>query len=225
MFTRYALYYSPPPGPLADFGAHWLGWDLAQGIAAVQPQVPGLDLAQITEVPRKYGFHGTVKPPFHLAEGKTADELSAAAEALCARLPAVALQGLELTALGRFLALTPVGDASALGEVAAAVVKGLDGFRAPMDAAELAKRRGKGLPPLQDQYLRDWGYPHVLEAFRFHLTLTGKCDKAVLAQLRAVLPGMLAPVLEGPLRIDSLTLAGQRADGMFAQIRRFALRG
>ena len=26
-FGRYAVFVTPPPGPLADFGAAWLGWD------------------------------------------------------------------------------------------------------------------------------------------------------------------------------------------------------
>ena len=67
-FTRYAIYYLPPAGALADFGARWLGWDVRRGAAAVQLDLPGLRDA--TEAPRKYGFHGTLKPPFRLAEGQ-----------------------------------------------------------------------------------------------------------------------------------------------------------
>ena len=72
---------------LADFGARWLGWDVRRGAAAVQLDLPGLRDA--TEAPRKYGFHGTLKPPFRLAEGQDFDALRDAVAALPA--PARAL--------------------------------------------------------------------------------------------------------------------------------------
>ena len=35
------------------------------------------------------------------------------------------------------------------------------------------RRRALGLAPRQEDLLSRWGYPYVLDAFRFHLTLTG----------------------------------------------------
>src|SRR6056297_1726408 len=66
-YSRFAIYYLPPAGPLAEFGARWLGWDVENGRALRQPDLPGLE--GITKAPRKYGFHGTLKPPFRLAQG------------------------------------------------------------------------------------------------------------------------------------------------------------
>jgi len=40
-------------------------------------------------------------------------------------------------------------------------------------AAELARRRTLRLTAEQDAMLARWGYPYVLEDFRFHMTLTG----------------------------------------------------
>jgi hypothetical protein len=72
MFTRYAIYYTPAPGTaLADFGASWLGWDSASGATRAHPIIDGLDVAQITATPRKYGFHGTIKPPLSPLMGCT----------------------------------------------------------------------------------------------------------------------------------------------------------
>ena len=67
-YSRYAVYYAPAPGPFAEFTARWLGWDAATGTEREHPEVPGLPLpvAEITATPRKYGFHGTLKPPFRL---------------------------------------------------------------------------------------------------------------------------------------------------------------
>jgi hypothetical protein len=162
-YDRYAIYYAPPPGALADFAAHWLGWDAATGRAVAHPWVQGLprDVAELTETPRKYGFHGTIKPPFRLAVGQDAESLHRATADLAARLTPVTLNGLALHRLGGFLALTPEGDASALATLAAEVVTELDAFRAPPDAAEIVRRRPDRLTPRQRALLDRWGYPYV----------------------------------------------------------------
>ena len=69
--TRYAIYYAPDPGPLADFGAAWLGWDIASGRAVAPPDIGPLPrpVEEITRTPRKYGLHATIKPPFRLIDG------------------------------------------------------------------------------------------------------------------------------------------------------------
>ncbi|MEM9972496.1 MAG: DUF1045 domain-containing protein, partial [Pseudomonadota bacterium] len=141
--TRFAIFYVPPPGPLADFGAAWLGWDIAQGAPVRQRDVAGL--REITDAPRKYGFHGTLKPPFRLAEGQTIADLREAVRATAATVAPAMCDGLELARLGRFLALVPVGDTAALRRVATACVRDLDRFRAPPTEAELARRRAAGL--------------------------------------------------------------------------------
>lgn len=222
MFERYAIYFTPQ-GDLARYGAAWLGWDVATGEPVAHPLVGDLDLADLTQTPRKYGFHGTIKPPFHLATGTDLAGLSKALAHLTGRFARVEMAGLQVSRLGRFLALTPVGDADALARLAGEAVMRLDPFRAPPTTAELARRRASPLSPAQDRNLRDWGYPHVLDTFRFHMTLTGrlKTPDAILPLVAA----HFAPCLPTPFVIDSLTLVGQRTDGMFEEIQRYTLAG
>ena len=226
-YDRYAIYYAPPPGALADFAARWLGWDAATARDVAHPWVPGLprDVAGLTETPRKYGFHGTLKPPFRLAVGQDAEALHRAAIELAARLAPVTLNGLALHRLGGFLALTPEGDASALATLAAAVVTGLDGFRAPPDAAEIARRRPERMSPRQRDLLDRWGYPYVLDEFRFHLTLTGDLPPDEAHQVEAALAPVIAPLLPRPFVVDQLCLFGQAADGRFRILHRYTLSG
>ena len=227
-YRRYAIYYAPEPGPLADFGAAWLGWDPARGAPVAHPAIDGLPapVAELTETPRKYGFHGTVKPPFRLAEGTDAAALHAAAQDLCAARAPVRLAGLRLSRLGRFLALTPEGDAGALAALAGTVVRDLDSFRAPLTEAEIARRRPDRLSPAQRDLLDTWGYPYVFEEFRFHLTLTGPLpDDATAAAVEAALAPVLAPILPRPFTIASLCLFGEDADGRFHLLHRYALSG
>ncbi|WP_299727056.1 DUF1045 domain-containing protein [uncultured Tateyamaria sp.] len=226
MFTRYAIYHTPAPGtPLATFGAHWLGWDSVQGATRAHPDMGGVDMAGITARPRKYGFHGTIKPPFRLAEGTTAQDLSDAFAALCAEAAPVTLEGLVRARLGRFLALVPKGDASTLATLAARAVQELDPFRAPPSEAEMNKRRAARLSPAQEAHLLRWGYPYVLDQFRFHMTLTGPLDDQSAAEVEAALAAPLAALDLAPYQIDGLTLLGEDASGKFHQIHRYTLAG
>ena len=217
---RYAIYYAPEPGPLADFGAAWLGWDLHAGRIVAHPDLPALPrpVAEITDTPRKYGLHGTIKPPFRLAEGRTLDDLRDEALALCAALPVLEMEGLKLARLGGFLALVPQGDTAPLAATAARMVEGLDHFRAPAGEAELARRRAKGLTDRQDALLLKWGYPYVMEEFRFHITLTGRLPKSEAVQTEAVLSERLAPLLPIPFVIRGLILAEEDDLGRFRLI-------
>ena len=226
-YDRYAIYWAPGPGPLADFAAGWLGWDPLAGRAVPHPAVAGLPrpLPEITAPPRRYGFHGTIKAPFRLADTARAAALHEAGQALCAELPPVTLPGLSLHRIGGFLALVPDGDTGPLGALAAAVVDRLDGFRAALSADEIARRGPDRLTPRQRMHLARWGYPHVMEDFRFHLTLTGDLPASEAAAVEEVLRPLLVPVLPRPFRIDALCLFGQGRDGLFRLLHRYTLSG
>ncbi|MDZ4093449.1 MAG: DUF1045 domain-containing protein [Paracoccaceae bacterium] len=226
-YERYAIYVAPEPGALAEFAADWLGWDAASAAPRTHPAVAGLPrgLHEITATPRKYGFHGTIKPPFRLMPGTTCADLHVKTMALCARLAPVTLTGLVLHRLGGFLALVPEGDQTALAELAAAVVAGLDGFRAPPDAAETARRRPERLNPAQRAHLDRWGYPYVMDQFQFHLTLTGDLPPSEAEIVHTALAPLITPLLPRPFPVTSLCLFGQAKDGQFHLLRRYPLSG
>ncbi|WP_159977900.1 DUF1045 domain-containing protein [Roseobacter cerasinus] len=216
-YTRYGVYFTPKPGAFALAGATWLGWDIATGAPVGEPD------DTVTKRPRKYGFHGTVKPPFHLAEGKTPEGLHAALDDLSGQLAPVALDGLTLSQIGSFLALTPTGDVRDLARLAATVVKTLDSFRAPPTEADLARRRQSRLTPEQEANLTRWGYPYVMEAFKFHMTLTGPLPREMTGKVLADANVHFGDIPPRPFVIDSLTLVGERQDGMFEELQRYAL--
>lgn len=226
-FARFAIYVLPDTGSLAEFGAAWLGWDARTGRVTVPPELPALPmpLAEMTEQPRKYGFHGTIKPPFRLADGQSEDRLRATFGTFCEKMAPVSIDGLDLAELGRFLALVPHGDTRALNGLAAATVREFDGFRATLTEAELAKRRHARLNPEQDRLLRMWGYPYVMEEFRFHLTLTGKLPKAKATALRTILEPILEPMMPTPFIVEALTLMGECEDGNFHRMETLPLTG
>ncbi len=228
-FTRYAIYYTPPAASKwGRLGTSWLGWDLETRTEPQPPQhaaLTGLDIPALTGTPRKYGLHATLKPPMRLAEGITVSALDQACAALATRQPPVILTGLELARLGRFLALRTTGDEARLKALSAACVRDLDAFRAPATDAELAQRRQANLNNEQETNLTTWGYPHVMEAFKFHITLTSKLPKPALPAVEVALDAALGPLLPAPFEIRDIALVGEATDGRFHLIQRYPLTG
>jgi len=223
-FRRYAVYWAPSPGAWEEAAAEWLGWNPATGKAALQPDLR-VPLAIWTEEPRKYGFHGTVKAPFRLAEGWDRDRLSAAIRVLCASLAPVSLAGLSLRRIGSFLALTPDGGEAGLQALAAEVVAGLDAARAPLTEAEVQKRRPERLSVVQRAFLDRWGYPYVMGEFRFHLSVSGSLAPTDLDLLQPLAEAYFASHLPRPFVIAELCLFGEAEDGRFHLVSRHALGG
>ncbi len=227
-YARYAVYYVPPADEdWAKWATGWLGWDANTGQAAGHPTATGLPLpvSDITSTPRKYGLHATIKPPMRLAEGAAYADLAEETAALCSKLKPVRLDALSVEGMGAFIALRPVGDITALNAMAARCVTELDRFRAPASEAELAKRRKNGLSAVQESNLTQWGYPYVLDQFRFHITLSGRLDKDTRAPVTDFLTSELGPLLPIPFVINELALAGEDDDGQFHVIERYALTG
>jgi putative phosphonate metabolism protein len=211
MAARYALYFAPVAGrPLALFGNHWLGRDPESGAALPQPELDGLDAARLralTEAPRQYGFHGTLKPPFRLAEGCDESALRRAIAAFAVRQESFDLRRLQVQEIGDFLALTPRVPVPALSLLADACVIEFDSYRAPPVPAELARRQAAGLTPRQEALLARWGYPYVLDEFRFHLSLTGPiAEAAERSRVMDLLSSLLVPVLAEPVPLRELCL-------------------
>ncbi len=180
MSARYAVYFAPDPASaLWRFGTRWLGRDPISGTDLAQPRLPGIDqarLRQVTESPRHYGFHATLKAPFELSPGATRADLDDALRRFAAGRPAFELAPLRAAALGGFLALLTSQEEPALQKLADASVREFDRFRAPPPPQEIARRRTGSLTDRQRGYLDAWGYPFVFDAFRFHMTLTCRLD-------------------------------------------------
>lgn len=213
MTTRYAIYFAPPPGgALAELGANWLGRDCVDGTERTQPAVSGLTparLAEITASPRHYGFHATLKPPFALADDFSEAELIAAVQGFARSRAPFTAPRLKVAALSGFTALVLSAPCPDMQDLADACVREFDGFRAPAGAAELAKRRAAGLSPRQESLLQAWGYPYVMDEFRFHMTLTQRLSEADRALVITALAPLAAAATENPLDVDGIAIYRQ----------------
>jgi hypothetical protein len=207
---RYAIYLVPDPGsPLDAFGRDWLGRDHS-GFTERKFKVAELTprrLTALTEGPRQFGLHCTLKPPFALNESSTLGSLLASAQLLAQGLKPIDIPALELGIVGKFIALLPTTSSASLEMLAASCVRAFEGFRMPLTAAEEDAYHKNRLTVHQEQMLEHWGYPYVMEEFRFHMTLTDPIPdererNAVLEALR----DHAAPILSKPIPLRSLTV-------------------
>jgi hypothetical protein len=94
-----------------------------------------------------------------------------------------------------------------LRQVEEAVRTAFEPFRAPLSEHEVARRNPQGLSERQQANLSRWGYPHVGQDFRFHMTLTNSIvDEDEAAQVEKRLHSQFSRVLETPVVIDALAL-------------------
>jgi 2'-5' RNA ligase len=179
----------------------------------VLPGVAPARLATITDEARRYGWHGTLKPPFALAEGTDAAGLATALARFAAVQAPFPMPPLVLRPLSGFLAVIPAAPSPPLAALAEACVSAFDGFRKPPSEAELARRRRAGLTEAEERNLARWGYPYVMDRFRFHMTLTCRLDAAEQATVAAAMAPQLAAALAAPLLADAVALYGEPAPG------------
>ena len=221
---RCAVYFSPDPAsPWGRFGAEWLGGN------AVPGQPPHGMTADawhaITADPRRYGFHATLKAPFRLAETASVGVLQQRLQQLAGELHALPLGALHARRFRGFVALAPGVQSRALIELAARCVAELDDLRAPLLPQELARRQPDRLDARGRELLTRYGYPHVMERFRFHMTLAMCADDAVASSV----VGLAAPAIAQlnhatPLTLDRLCLFEERQPGMpFQRVQDFLL--
>ena len=211
MAYRYAIYYSPSTeSDLGAFGAEWLGRTIA-GEELAAPRLSGIsstDWEMAVAAPRKYGFHATLKPPFRLADGATENELVSALTEFCASTTTADLGVLQIDRIAGFLALTPEHP-DAVGRLADNIVRAFDHFRAPSTADEIARRQPEKLTPTQRRLLNRWGYPYLLEEYRFHMTITGHLTDPETPKFLKTLKARYAQLVEQAVSIEDVCLFRQ----------------
>ncbi|MGJ5197209.1 MULTISPECIES: DUF1045 domain-containing protein [unclassified Bradyrhizobium] len=210
---RYAIYYAPPAtADLAEFGASLLGYDAWSGDDRSFPSeiVRALpDWAELTADPRKYGFHATLKAPFELSDAENEAALRSACAAFAATPRAVPAIRPIVDAISGFIAMIPGEPSPALQQLAADCVQAFEPFRAPMTADDRARRKPDLLTPRQRDHLDRWGYPYVMEDFRFHMTLTCRLSDERRRPILMMLQERFAALSLTELRIDRIVLFRQ----------------
>ena len=225
---RFAIYFTPPEdSPLSRLATAWLGRDAFKisGPPAPEPSRNGFSREiwrAATSDPRLYGFHATLKPPFSLTAAFREPELLERVQVFAKAQKAFAAPALKVSSLSSFLALTLSEPSPALEALAEACVREFDEFRAPPLEEEVARRRHSKLSPKHLEYLRKWGYPYVMEEWRFHMTLTSSLEPGTFEDLGAHLKDLFSSHCRDPLLVDSLCVFEQSDAGApFHVVERF----
>lgn len=212
---RYAIFFLPEPdSEIAALGARWLGRHMETGARFGAPDLDAIDAsthARITSGPRRYGFHATLKAPFGLAEGRTREELIAAFRGFSRSVSPVRIPVLSLARLRGVFALVPAINDSDLEMLGSDAEHHFEPFRAPLTPQEAQRRAAGGLTSRQARHLERYGYPFVLDEFRFHLTLTGPLANKELALLAGALEEFFQPVIGRGLLVDRVALVMETA--------------
>jgi putative phosphonate metabolism protein len=223
--VRVAIYYAPPSDdPLTKLSSAWLGRDPSTNAPVPQPTLDGI--AEITEEPRQYGFHATLKPPMHLVEGTDWTRFVAAVGDTASDIAPFDLPPLTVADLTGFLALRETNPCPPLQALADACVERLDSFRATPAQAELARRRKANLSAEQDAMLVRWGYPYVFGTWFFHMTLTRRLSATEKTVTLPAAQTWFAPALSIPRRVQDICIFTQAMPGAaFTLAERLRLRG
>jgi len=209
MSHRFAIYFAPDSNSvLWRRAAAWLGRDPMGEEAGLDP-APDIDRAAlnaVTRSARRYGFHATIKAPMILNADKTRAELDAALNEFALNHAQVDVGTVEIRSLDGFLALVPTEQPQALTDFVTNCVTRFEPFRAPMEQQDRDSRVSKGLTPRQIELLDQFGYPYVMEEFRFHMTLTDRLVASERETMLAEAQSWFANAIPEQLTLDRLSL-------------------
>ncbi|MDQ0644780.1 DUF1045 domain-containing protein [Microbacterium murale] len=218
---RYAVYAVP--------GAHDADASEAVRLRAVaEAWFARAEVQDLTRDARRYGFHATLKAPMRLAPGRTETELCAAADAFATRRGALMITAPRIATIGSFRAVVPSeGQETELTTLASDALRAFDEFRAPLDDADRRRRRPERLTPRERELFERWGYPYVLDEFRFHMTLTDAVPAERSAQIDDALEAHFQPVSGVDVPLTAIAICIEPSPGAafeLLSVHPFALR-
>ena len=226
---RYAINFTPArDAPLTLAASAWLGRDAftderlpAPCLATMNPE----EISYHTAAARRYGFHATLKAPFSLSEQETELSLMCALDSFAGRARSFHIPRLGIARIAGLFALVPVFPVPELSAFADDVVRSFERFRAPLSDAEIARRNPGALTPAEVRNLVQWGYPYVLEAYRFHMPLTGRVPASESQRVQNALDEVFSPILGAPVLVNGVSVFVEREPGAPFTVLRYRLFG
>jgi len=85
-------------------------------------------------------------------------------------------------------------------------VQEFDRYRAPLSEAEIERADPDRLSASQLTNLHRWGSPHVMDEFRFQMSLTGGVEPSSSQRIERAVRKVFEPLLTRPLPFSSLAL-------------------
>lgn len=224
---RYAIYFVPEQTTrLGQFGDHWFGRTSEKLL--VEEVVTGLSVERyqkIIQSPRHYGFHGTLKAPFELHSNYNFQHLDTALTEFCNTFSPFNIGALALRAIADFIALVPENDLRQLQQLHQRLIKELNNLRAPLSNYDRDRFIARNLTHDQEGYLDRYGYPFVLNSFKFHLTLTSSLPEQERTACFKLLDNMTADFRHEVVPVNRICLFKQKTrQAPFFIVKEYTLR-
>ena len=160
-----------------------------------------------------------------LSPGKTEPELLAACESFAGKSRPIPIITPVVGSISGFIAVVPAAPSPELERLAEDCTREFDSFRELLTPEDRARRNPTDLTPRQREYLDRWGYPYVMEEFRFHMTLTGRLAAERREPVLTMLRNSFSAVGVKTLAIDRVAVFRQEnADSRFRIVKDWQLR-
>ena len=233
-YKRVAIYFLPKKNSsLENFGKNLLGRDInkKKKISLTRRQKYFInrgftyfdELKDYCEQPAKYGFHATLKAPFRLKRNVKTKNFYDVISHIAAQHSRFKIKGLKIVYSKKFTFITSRKPNKLLINLENDLVKHLDTFRAELNKTEIKKRNPDSLTFKQNKYLKEWGYPFVLDQFKFHMTLMNQNNNKLSNKQKLELEKLIYKISNNLLEFNEISLLGENKNGYFEEIKRFKL--
>jgi len=228
-YSRYAIYYAPPKeSNLEEFGRYWFGWDPINAKSINNKQrinyLNGFGIKNLKNIDKnvliakKYGFHGTLIPPFKLNKNYSTNTLFKKTEEIAKKLKKFKFYKFKLKKINNFYAFVQNKKNNNINKLSNRLVRELFKFRSPLTKKEIDRRNPSKLSKLQLNILYKWGYPYLMSEFNFHMTLASEVTGNKLYLELKKIERNKEIILNEINNFDKIYIFGENQKGMFENL-------
>ena len=150
-YSRYAIYYAPPKeSNLEEFGRYWFCWDPNSAKSIKNKQrinyLNGFGIKNLKNIDKnvliakKYGFHGTLIPPFKLNKNYSTNLLFKKTEDIAKKFKKFKFYKFKLKKINNFYAFVQNKKNNNINKLSNRLVRELFKFRSPLTKKEIDRR-------------------------------------------------------------------------------------
>ncbi len=233
-YSRYAIYYAPPKeSNLEEFGRYWFGWDPLNAKLINNKQrinyLNGFGIKNLKNIDKnvliakKYGFHGTLIPPFKLNKNYSTNLLFKKTEDIAKKFKKFKFYKFKLKKINNFYAFVQNKKNNNINKLSNRLVRELFKFRSPLTKKEIDRRNPSKLSKFQLNILYKWGYPYLMSEFKFHMTLASEVTGNKLYSELKKIENNKEIILNEINNFDKIYIFGENQKGMFENLENFSL--
>ena len=226
--NRYAIYFAPSEtSKIGQFGRLLLKRTAKKMVdEGMLTDLPKELHRKIIKTPQHYGFHGTLKAPFELHPDYNLYHLDTTLIKFCSSFPDFSIKSLKLQIIAEFIALVPNGEVERLYQLHRKLTEEFNYLCGPLSDFDRDRFLARGLTNGQKKYLCRYGYPFILDSFKFHLTLTSSLTENEQTTCLELLDNMIVDFKDERLSVDRVCLFKQETrKSPFFMVKEYNLQG